>query len=468
MGGVGQEPARVLNFWQAVEIFNPQPLPSVNPVKNVYEVNDGLLPWDAGHPLRRIKIKDNLTWRHCVYVGVFDIQRVRELLQEKFGSDPESFDDRPSGQTALLAFMVTDEGEPLLGSEEFASCAWAAGRLRNPGPENPGWLTGFEAACEGCRRELGEITAAEYLATTEDELGTPELSPREYEVGSRLDFQDLLRFADEVARQFAVEEVLSPAGFRVASLKVSKRKLRAADGGEMLTSLFAADLAAVAEAVGQGEIGAALHAYLQGPGQAADRIDVLKQPRVVDEGVAPSFTPAGRWPARASQSLAYSQQFAANTIMRGLARGSGLYAVNGPPGTGKTTMLRELIAAIVVERAMRLADLAKPSDAFDRCFHWKTGGYSRTVSALKESLTGFEIVVASSNNGAVENISLEVPGLKAIASDDWSEPVDYYRELATHMLSSAESMRRDDFTPTFPARRPERAVWPKRDGPSVA
>jgi len=65
MGGVGQEPARVLNFWQAVEIFNPQPLPSVNPIKNVYEVNDGLLPWDAGHPLRRIKIKDNLTWRHC-------------------------------------------------------------------------------------------------------------------------------------------------------------------------------------------------------------------------------------------------------------------------------------------------------------------------------------------------------------------------------------------------------------------
>ena len=112
-----------------------------------------------------------------LYVGVFDIQRVRELLQEKFGSDPESFDDRPSGQTALLAFMVTDEGEPLLGSEEFASCAWAAGRLRNPGPENPGWLTGFEAACEGCRRELGEITATEYLATTEDELGTPELSP---------------------------------------------------------------------------------------------------------------------------------------------------------------------------------------------------------------------------------------------------------------------------------------------------
>jgi stage III sporulation protein SpoIIIAA len=62
------------------------------------------------------------------------------------------------------------------------------------------------------------------------------------------------------------------------------------------------------------------------------------------------------------RTLVISQQFAVNTIIRD--QGTAMFAVNGPPGTGKTTLLRDLIAAIVVSRATELAKLKSPRDAF--------------------------------------------------------------------------------------------------------
>ena len=95
-------------------------------------------------------------------------------------------------------------------------------------------------------------------------------------------------------------------------------------------------------------------------------------------------------------------------------------------------MLRELIAAVVVKRAIRLAELDKPEDAFRTRYHWKSGNYMCTIWGWDQMLTGFEIIVSSSNNGAVENISKEIPGRNAIDCEDAS----YYPGLATTVLNS--------------------------------
>jgi hypothetical protein len=76
--------------------------------------------------------------------------------------------------------------------------------------------------------------------------------------------------------------------------------------------------------------------------------------------------------------------------------------------------LRDLIASVVVKRAMLLAELSRPEDAFKGESRWKSDKYNRVVSIWKEQFQGFEIVIASANNGAVENVTREIPGVDAV------------------------------------------------------
>lgn len=126
--------------------------------------------------------------------------------------------------------------------------------------------------------------------------------------------------------------------------------------------------------------------------------------------------PLGKWPSRFRPS--FMQQAAISLILK--ARGaSEVFSVNGPPGTGKTTLLKEIVAGTIVERAQVLARYAQPDDAFTkRLFNdgkGKKGGYSAYYPeyAVFENpdLMRFGMLVASANNKAVENITRELPGL---------------------------------------------------------
>ncbi|MGW5517158.1 AAA domain-containing protein [Nocardia africana] len=250
---------------------------------------------------------------------------------------------------------------------------------------------------------------------------------------------DLAAITRWVAETMSVAEVLAPNSIRVKSRQVYAKDSGSAD--EFLNSFFAEDLQRVADAVTTGDVGEVLSSYLRDSSEIETerRIDVRIAPRRILQSLAPRSMPIGRWPERADRPLALSQQFAINEICNSLKdpAARGLYAVNGPPGTGKTTMLRDLIAAVVVERALRLAKLEDPRDAFRKgALKWRTedSKRTRTIYPLIPELTGFEMVVASSNNGAVENITLEVPAAKAIHrksfpdADYWSGPATLLAE----------------------------------------
>ncbi|MBF6498845.1 DEAD/DEAH box helicase, partial [Nocardia cyriacigeorgica] len=248
-------------------------------------------------------------------------------------------------------------------------------------------------------------------------------------LGSKvLNVDDLAAITRFVAEELQVADALEPNAIRVKSYQIPLRSADDAKGEEFLNSFFVEDLGRIADEVEAGEIGTVLREYLREDSSIdiTRRIDLRRRPQEMLHAVAPAIVPEGRWPSKSAHPLTLSQQFAVNNIVLGQewSPDQGLYAVNGPPGTGKTTMLRDLIAAVVVQRARCLAGLESARHAFQVSPRtWRTEEdangktWQMTVFPLVDELTGYEIVVASSNNGAVENISLEIPAEGAVDSD---------------------------------------------------
>ena len=141
-------------------------------------------------------------------------------------------------------------------------------------------------------------------------------------------------------------------------------------------------------------------------------------------------------------SLVLLQQAAVNAAFDEL-KDPGLYSVNGPPGTGKTTLLRDIVAGVEFDRAQALVKFDNPETAFKGprhklVIHGSRSGserriYEFTASEIDPSLMGYEILVASSNNKAVENVTRELPMADAI---DMDNPPDYFRSVAKRVYGN--------------------------------
>ncbi|MFR9309590.1 DEAD/DEAH box helicase [Hydrogeniiclostridium mannosilyticum] len=125
--------------------------------------------------------------------------------------------------------------------------------------------------------------------------------------------------------------------------------------------------------------------------------------------------PLGKWPSKFMPCL--MQQLAVNLCWCPSPDNMPIFSVNGPPGTGKTTLLKEIIAGNVVERADLLAQYQDPDNAFI-LRHFQDGdkmhrGYSQYCwgyyDFADERLKDYGMLVASCNNAAVENITKELP-----------------------------------------------------------
>ncbi len=500
---MADDPVRIAQFWQAVEIFSPQSLPRLDPQNHTVDLQHrDLLPWEKGSRLREARA--GYEWRHEVYGGLYELSRVRDVLVDRYGQDREE-EPPPKGKSALFACTISAGGFLVQDSMVVSSCAWGAGRVSQGvspvgdiaadtgryadslatrskvragvrvlgaairGAVPDGVAGAVSAAVVGALTPLGPIGAGltAVAANTaksvtdsavgreqadtpdgQDADGAPRGEVTHLDHLTVITGEDLHAFISWLAAQLGVTDCLQPRGVRVRSYQI---KIKNSDDEEsdeagrgkddradpFLNSFLADDLELVAKALAAGDVGRALASYLtpQDRVRTARRKDVRQDPGHVLGSCHPDLIPPGRWVTATDRPLAFSQQFAVNRIMRDHGDGQpGLSAVNGPPGTGKTTMLRDVVAAVMVRRAIKLAGLPSPEHAFaGEPVTWETPSWPHRISPLRPELTGDEIVVASSNNAAVENVTSEIPGPGGVA-DEWREAaaeVDYFTATAS-------------------------------------
>lgn len=132
--------AAILDYWRAVELFSPQNVPRAAPndyTEPVFSAQEDVpLPWNPVHPLKSHRTPPRTSRRFQVYCGIYSLEKVRSVLEDKLGKDPEAFDERSDGESCLFAFSVTDDGRPLFDTFILSACAWATARTLDPGPSS--------------------------------------------------------------------------------------------------------------------------------------------------------------------------------------------------------------------------------------------------------------------------------------------------------------------------------------------
>ncbi|MBN3815774.1 hypothetical protein G3N57_03785 [Paraburkholderia sp. Se-20369] len=456
----------ILDYWHKIEFFIPFDM------KQVFEqVDERYLIWlqktdlsDATYSPWQVDLpRGRELTGFRLYLGVFDMTVIADFargLSKREAIDPVEEDERTAldGASCMAKMYLDAHGQPLSHPLSISTVPWAMGVAQRSG------LAALSSgAFEAARGDLSEQLfnfESERLRRRSDGSDTPAPVPL---TGAELTSLqallvhwagcDLPPHSSGVLLEIVTQEKkptdTRPSGVTEvareggASSRVDASEARdpevdddedddEADAPtvDILNSFYIEDIERCMASVRAGTVPATVHAYLT-PGDAGRRIDLYSEAGRAEivRALYPTNMNAGHWPEDASRKMSLMQQFAINTAFERLAL-EGVYSVNGPPGTGKTTLLRDMVCENVVRRARELSGLATATDGLA-----KTGtrvhfmdGKTATIRALSPNLTGFEMVVASTNNAAVENISADLPKRDKLG-DAWHE-VRYLQPVA--------------------------------------
>ncbi|MEW9897992.1 ATP-binding protein [Chitinivorax sp. PXF-14] len=429
MSSTSNEPLRVLRFWRDLEIFNIPAAPSARDANDQTKIatlrrrysRSNTLPWRHAD----FSPTDKFGYVHVVYLGVADTEDLSRLLLQGLFPDRDLSErerQRVTGNGWLAAFVVDELGRPKPDSYLPASFAHGVAAVRETKA-----LDNINARLERAKEEFAQRRHQLPEKQEQKVGGANAAGPASAE--AILAWEDL----DEelhIVRSLLGEAANDPSlDWRVV-VRTSRVKRRYLDDSlqaatDFLNSFYLDDLdRLIAQAERKRPFGKALGAYLGPALQEQQRVDILTDNGAMAGLVSAKRLPSARWPASPKHPLVLAQQAAVSQVMSSLGKAEGLIGVNGPPGTGKTTLLCDIIAEIVTERARRIAALDRPVAMFEDKMTVAGKGF---FPLKADVVAGTSIVVASTNNNAVKNITQELPARKKVA-DEFSS-ADYFADV---------------------------------------
>ncbi|MCJ2184551.1 AAA domain-containing protein [Novosphingobium sp. 1949] len=402
----------ILRAWTALEVLSPQGFRRETDLvagdkSRIARFEKHDLPWELGE---RSRPKKRLYYE--LILGAVALGPAVESLLKVYA---DKRPDKPSmrGFCPIASILLDKEGRPLEEENSFAISSFAWGV--------PIALKGdLKALAEWPHQETSLKNAFRKILIRRDRKD--EILPL-----TKRHIAELFEFLVDTMSLNALE--VKPPYFALRRYEFFASKTPPEPG--LLNSFFLEDLATARIYAKNGTLPHALRHYLA-VDKPPHKTDLLREDAGLQNLLQPALTPLGRWPGNGRFPLALLQQAAVNATAPSLME-TGILAVNGPPGTGKTTLLRDVVAARIIERASVMCSYKNPADAFAATSQsLQRNGAKITLHKLDEKLKGFEMVVTSSNNKAVENVSAELPALDAIATD--APQLRYFKTISDNVL----------------------------------
>lgn len=437
---------RIVKYWSSVERFTiprVETQKKIGYIKSIQQETLGAkdIPWQSRSRFQH-RYTPNHTLVYTVFLGIIKHSDISSYITKRLNGSDEYNDDLNANEVSCLcSFQLSNYGELL--AETFTipdyfvymSCLNQIDRYPNDWVSLAPQFTKkfndiFDNQCDVIKNRINKSFTFDDLKEILYDM-----------VGS----SRLIKFLNLISNTAVIytSEVPVTNKFRhIENKKEAKSKFHNIEYYEeilqetiapdynILNSFYINDLDMVSNSVASTKhlIGTSLKEYLN-INKTKNKLDIRSDIDLVKEYSDIAYIPPARWPSSPQYPLSLTQQIAVNLALNS---DEGLFSVNGPPGTGKSTLLRDIIAGVVFKRANALSKFDNPSDAFKTSTSISIERYSYCVWNLDESLLGYEMVISSTNNAAVENISKEIPQLSEISNE---YHIDYFAEIASHVLN---------------------------------
>ena len=203
---------------------------------------------------------------------------------------------------------------------------------------------------------------------------------------------------------FRAGDVYGYCGFTAEEIQLVKAETMPIN--DLKSSFFLDDLQLVLHHIDKLKDNDKVLSYINSLNQDIEHYDLLKDTDQMRKWYNPKVLPYGRWPSKFNLSL--MQQIAVNIAKE---NPKDIFSVNGPPGTGKTTLLKDIIASNIVERAAKFCESNHVNDIFEKVVGRDGKSFYYTIPS---DIAIYGMLVLSSNNKAVENITLELPNISSV------------------------------------------------------
>ena len=417
---------QIINYWYSLECLQPKEVPKYKAIPKKY-VNELVFTTENDRTTIYQQSVIKPLWKKA-HVSTYVVPLPNYSYNYSIIDEINSFKDKKD-------YVLDDEHAVLLSVVKGTEVLEAfIDKLKIKHPEKPYlgnvYSASFTVDAEGYYKE-GSLQIAPFIWVIYQMMCQPDVEFKDIkldgwdevvkDIENSFNLPEEKVFLDKAAHEinaYLQENILKPMGvtmFRAGDIygycgftteEIQLVKAETMPINDLKSSFFLDDLQLVLHHIDTLKDNDKVLSYINSLNQDIEHYDLLKDTDQMRKWYNPKVLPYGRWPSKFNLSL--MQQIAVNIAKD---NPKDIFSVNGPPGTGKTTLLKDIIASNIVERAAKFCESNHVNDIFKKVVGRDGTSFYYTIPS---DIAVYGMLVLSSNNKAVENITLELPNISSV------------------------------------------------------